>query len=138
MKDKWISIKELDLDSNLTRVDTRDFCGYNDDCKSGEMKDIFEKVKLKYRKDNEDTVFTKEELKSSLNQIYKESGGQKKWRLLSFVGDKRSGSWIYKYMNIYKLDEDCYIIEGKQNDNAILLSKSVIAKGVNKDYLNAH
>ena len=102
------------------------------------MKLIFEKVKQKYRDDNSDTVFTKQEIKDSMNKIYIESGGKDGWRMLTFLGDKRSGSWIFKYINIYKLKDDCYIIEGKQNDNAILLSKSVIAKGINKENLNAH
>ena len=138
MQDKWIIYSELDLESNLTRIDTRDFHGYSDDCSGDEMKLIFEKVKQKYRDDNSDTVFTKQEIKDSMNKIYIESGGKVGWRMLTFLGDKRSGSWIFKYINIYKLKDDCYIIEGKQNDNAILLSKSVIAKGINKENLNAH
>lgn len=138
MQDKWIPYSELDLEFNLTRIDTRDFHGYSDDCSDDEMKAIFEKVKQKYRDDNTDTVFTKQEIKDSMDKIYTESGGQKKWRMLTFSGDKRSGSWIFKYLNIYKLKEDCYIIEGKQNDNSILLSKSVIEKGVNKEHLGAH
>lgn len=138
MQDKWIIYSELDLESNLTRIDTRDFCGYNDNCEDSEMKSIFEKVKQKYRDDNSDTCFKKEEVEKNIEKLYAESGGKVKWRFLSFLGDKRSGSWIFKYINIYKLKEDCYIIEGKQNDNAILLSKSVIEKGINKEHLSAH
>lgn len=138
MIDKWIPYSELDLSFNLTRIDTRDFCGYNDNCEDVEMSKILATVVKKYRSDNEDTCFTEQQVKDSINKIYIESGGKKKWRMLTFLGDKRSGSWIFKYINIYKLKEDCYIIEGKQNDNAILLSKSVIEKGINKEYLSAH
>lgn len=138
MQDKWIIYSELDLESNLTRIDTRDFCGYNDSCEDEVMSKILVAVVKKYRSDNEDTCFTKEQIKDSMDKIYVESGGQKKWRMLTFLGDKRSGSWIFKYLNIYKLKEDCYIIEGKQNEVAILLSKSVIEKGVNKEHLGAH
>lgn len=138
MQDKWIPYSELDLESNLTRIDTRDFCGYNDNCEGEEMSKILASVVKKYRSDNEDTCFTKEQIKDSMDKIYVESGGKKKWRMLTFLGDKRSGSWIFKYLNIYKLKEDCYIIEGKQNEVAILLSKSVILKGINKEYLSAH
>lgn len=138
MEDKWKSHNELDFSFNLTRIDTRDFYGYNDNCEDSEMKSIFEKVKQKYRDDNSDTCFKKEEVEKNIEKLYAESGGKVKWRFLSFLGDKRSGSWIFKYINIYKLKEDCYIIEGKQNDNAILLSKSVIEKGINKEHLCAH
>jgi hypothetical protein len=134
----WIPYNKLDLEFNLTRIDTRDFHGYNDDCSDKSMIEIFEKVKKKYRDDNPDTCFTKQEIKDTVNKIYIESGGKAKWRMITFLGDKRSGSWIFKYLNIYKLKEDCYIIEGKQNETAILLSKSVIAKGINKEYLGAH
>jgi len=138
MQDKWIPYSELDLESNLTRIDTRDFCGYNDSCEDEVMSKILATVVKKYRSDNEDTCFTKEQIKDAMDKIYIESGGHKEWRMLTFIGDKRSGSWIFKYLNIYKLKEDCYIIEGKQNDNSILLSKSVIEKGINKEHLNAH
>jgi hypothetical protein len=136
--DKWIPCKGLELTSNLTRIDTRDFNGYNDDCSDEQMSNTLSKIKVKYRSDNEDTCYTLDEIKFYLNKMYTESGYNVKWRFLSFIGDKRSASWIFKYLNIYKLKEDCFIIEGSQNDVALLLHKSTINKGVNLEYLNAH
>lgn len=138
MEDKWKPHDELDFNFNLSRIDTRDFHGYNDNCEDSEMKSIFEKVKQKYRDDNSDTCFTKEEIEKNIEKLYAESGGKVKWRFLSFLGDKRSSSWIFKYINVYKLKDNCYIIEGKSPNDAILLSKSVIEKGVNMEHLNAH
>jgi hypothetical protein len=138
MENKWKPYSQLDLAFNLTRIDTRDFHGYNDDCSDKEITEIFSKVKKKYRDDNSDTCFTRHEIEHYLDKMFIESGGKVGWRFLSFLGDKRSGSWIFKYINIYKLKEDCYIIEGKQNNDAILLSKSVIEKGINKEHLSAH
>lgn len=132
--DKWIEYTKLDLKFNLTRIDTRDFHGYNDDCSNKEMKVIFDKIKLKYRDDNEDSCYTEQEIKDYINKLYIESGGKANWRFLSFLDNKKCG-WIYKYLNIYKLKENCYIIEGKQNDKAILLNKSTINKGINKKHL---
>ncbi len=110
MEDKWKPYNQLDLNLNLTRIDTRDFCGYNDNCEDKQMSEILSAVIKKYRVDNKDTCFTEQEIKDSVNKIYIESGGKVKWRFISFLGDKRSGGWIFKYLNIYKLKEDCYII----------------------------
>jgi hypothetical protein len=133
----WKPYNTLDLDFRLTRIDTRDFHGFNCECMVTDgLGESYLKARDKYRNDNIDTVFTKQEIKDNINKIYLESGGKCKWRCLTFKGDKRSKSWIFKYLNIYKLDTDKYIIEGKQGNNAILLSKSVILKGIDLEYLN--
>lgn len=60
--------------------------------------------------------------------------------MLTFKGDKRTGGWTFKYLSIWKLDLDCYIILGRDHrpNEAIALSKKLIEKGVDREHLNAH
>lgn len=135
--DKWKPFLDLTFDQNLTRIDTRDFHGYEDTCgNSIEMSNTLRKIKLKYRTDNEDTNFTKIEIQETIQQLFDNSGGAVEWRMLAFKGDKRTNTWNCKYLNIYKLQEDCYIITVENPE--MILSKSLIKIGINQEHLNAH
>lgn len=136
MDNKWKPYFELNLDSDFTRIDTRDFDGYTGDMKDEETKLYVLEQSKRYNLDNTETIFSLTELKEALDKIYKESGETVKWRLLTFNKSKETLDWRFKYLNIFKLAEDKFVISNQHDVS--LLSKQMILNGINREHLNAH
>lgn len=129
-KSKWIPFREIDwLDSNNNRfnIDTRDFCcSYS---LSNEPHPDYERLK-KYPSR---FFYTEEELKYNIERLYEESGGEKEWRCLMLISDDiRVNNWHMKYIRIFRLEDNNFII---CNSEYQALPKNLLSCDVNLEVL---
>lgn len=124
-KNNWIPFQDIDWDNpnfNKFSIDTRDFYTF-----SNFSKEIHPDIKtlLRYK----DFFLTKEELLSTINRYFIESGGPGKWRMFSL---EDSDNWNLKYLRIFKTNEGFLICDS--NEKA--LRKTKLNLKVNQKYLN--
>ena len=130
-KDEWVFFKEIDWNcpkNNRFNVDTRDFhCGYLFDDK--EHEDITTLNKYP------NFFFTEQELKSELERLYTESGGEGEWRCLDLTSnDSRVTNWGLKYLRIYRTEKGFIIC----NSYHKAINKTLLSCSVNQEVLGHH
>lgn len=131
-KDEWVFFAEIDwLDpkNNRFNVDTRDF-------HSGYLFDSEPHPDLETLKGLDRFLYSVEELKTILTNLFNESGGKCKWRCLELESkDDRVRNWRLKYIRIYRLEDSQFLI---CNDELIAISKDLFECKVNQKFLHAH
>lgn len=135
MENKWKFYETLDLDEDFNRIDTRDFHGYTKSIVNETYTRFYDIVK-KYRTDNPDSCYTLDELKQTLDTLFTQSGGAGKWRMLAFNKNKQTYDWRCKYINIYRLKSNCFVITTNLDEE--LITKSMVKDGVNQEHLSHH
>ena len=106
MSDGWIAHNELDITDDIKSMhcDTRDFhVSLNSNSHS-------------HHCSNKDFMFTTEEVRKLLAELYKASGGKKArdWRFICFVdskGDLYGGDWQFKYLRFFRVTKDEWILK---------------------------
>lgn len=111
----------------VVTIDTRDFeyylNEYHPDNKENISYDVRE-IKKKYF-----GKFTKEEVLSFVERLFNESGGEGRWRMITF-NQITEIDWC-KYLVIYRYDDIYYIRSGEY-----WFDKSDLEKVINKKHLN--
>lgn len=130
-QNEWVFFQDIDWNDpsfNQFNVDTRDFhTGYR-------WVDVAHKdwnTISKYP----DFFFKEDEIKSLIERLYNESGGEGKWRMLDLnTKDHRVNNWNLKYLRIYRTEKG-FLICNKQEE---AVPKRVFSAPVNIKYLNHH
>ena len=131
----WIPFQEIDFsDKSVSayHVDTRDFgCITND-----------HKVELNLHKVDKNPdwyIHTPEEVKTTLQRLFEQSGGLGEWRMLTLKGeDYRTSGWQIKYIRIYRVHDGLLVTSGHLNDPSFIMSKAMLSSPVDQRYLNHH
>lgn len=128
-KEEWVDFRSIDWEcpkNNRFNLDTRDFCcGYlYSDKEHPDMETL-----LKYK----DRFFVdKTELKSIINRLYIDSGGEKEWRFLSIkTNDKRFNDWSLKYLRIFRTDHGFIFCDSEYK----AINKEILKLEINKELL---
>jgi len=126
-RNEWVFFRDIDWNcskNNVFSVDTRDFhCGYT-----------FREAHPDYRTISKYERFflTEDELKSELERLYTESGGEKEWRLLELVtSDERVKNWNIKYLRIWRTEKGFVVC----NSDHKAIPKDVLSCQVDKRFL---
>jgi hypothetical protein len=129
-ENEWVFYQEIDWNDsnfNIFNVDTRDFhCGYT-------FRDTLHKD-FETLKKYPHFFYTEVELKALLNRYFTESGGKKKWRLLSLEGVEDSKGWRLKYLRICKTSLGFIVCDSYYK----ALSKEYLNHPVDTEYLGAY
>ena len=101
MTTEWKPISRLDYNDSIKQIhcDTRDFCAYTDTDVYSQLPNM-STISAKHK---EKFFFTIDEIKKVLLETKENSGGEKKWRFLAFIGMEKSQlhSWDLKYLRFY-------------------------------------
>lgn len=125
----WIPLEEVVFDNTIQSIhcDTRDF-NCNIVCEG------------KYtRKLTEGYCHSIAEVGSILKLLKAASGGNVKWRMLSFCKDKKDVTgWDWKYIRIYKTEKGYGISSGNAVNERFVNKKFFRRHIINHKYLNAY
>ncbi len=128
-QDSWVQFDAIEWNDpkfNKFNIDTRDFhVGY-----------VFKKERhpeyntiSKYPR----YFYTEEEVKTQIERLYTESGGEGEWRMLELESkDERVLNWNMKYIRIWRTDLGFIVCN--QQDRAI--PKEMLALPVHQEYLH--
>jgi hypothetical protein len=127
-KDEWVFFKDIDWNcpkNNRFNVDTRDFhCGYN--FTKDKHVDYYKLCNYVER-----FFYTEDELKSIIERLYTESGGERKWRLLDLDSDHNTVcGWALKYLRVWRTEKGFIIC----NTDNKAIPKEVLSSKVKKEY----
>jgi len=130
---EWVFFKDIDFndpDINQFNVDTRDFhVGYT-------VESSIDKVNLSTINKYPHFFHTADEVKTTLQRLFNESGGRVEWRYLSLDGlaKKQTEGWQLKYIRIIR-SPNGWLMCNKDN---YALSKQIWDCPVNQKVLAAH
>lgn len=131
--DSWIPFQEVDFeDKNILQyhIDTRDF-----HCKTNmeDLTKLGDKINWdKISKYPERFYFRSSEIKSFLQRIFEESGGEGEWRYLVLDIPKWE-NWNLKYIRIYRIIDDTFLI---CNKDSYALKREILDALIVTEYLN--
>lgn len=126
----WVPLREVEFNENIERisVDTRDFA-----CLVSNERD------KDYSWLREGRLFTLDKVESILFKLMAESGGDVKWRMLSFENDHTDKSgWDWKYIRIYKTPKGYAIGTARKEDVTFVTKSFFDTHKVNQIHLHAH
>jgi len=114
---------------NKFHIDTRDFrCSMDLD---PEPHDDYQTL-VKYK---ERFFYTEAEVKSEIERLYSESGGEVKWRMLYLESkDSRVLGWKMKYIRIFRTELG-FIVCNSYNK---AIPKDILSSKVGQEHLNHH
>lgn len=120
IEDEWISHKDLKVTKDIVaiHVDTRDFslvCTTNKEDKPNiDDNNII---------GNPEYSFTTQQMKALINKLFKESGGEKKWRFLHFINEEKKliigGNWQFRYLRFYKCKPNIWICKPREDSEVV-------------------
>lgn len=128
---KKFNIVDFDDSTNMQfHVDTRDF--YVVTSKEAKTDLFLHKIK-KYPGR---FFFTADEVRAILTRLWSESGGNVKWRHLSFQGEGywNSRGWRLKYIRIYRTPLGLVMC----NNENFIMKRALWESPIDQRYLNAH
>ncbi len=143
MENKWNpDISEINFSDDVTtqwHIDTRDF-GFILSQKVFDAKTLENDFRQSYVRIKKPKYFpthfwTPEEAKEIIDKLFKDSGGEAKWRMLSIPSVKGDGmNWKLKYIRIYKTPNGLIFV----NNEKEILSKELLNSPINQEYLHTH
>lgn len=129
--EKWKHFTEIDFQNkefNLFNIDTRDF---HVSCQNDENSNL----RVILNKPSDDFIYSHSELIDLINRLYEESGGKKKWRMLSLDSSSESTkNWNLKYLRVVKNEKGFIIC----NSYYKAISKNNLSAKVNQELLGAY
>lgn len=126
---KYTEVEWNNPNYNKFHIDTRDFhCSMDLD---PEPHDDYQTLS----KNKERFFFTEDELKSEIDRLYNESGGEGNWRMLYLESeDSRVIGWKLKYIRIFRTDLG-FIVCNSYNK---AIPKDILSSKVGQEHLNHH
>ena len=128
--DGWVPLSEYNMEWEAAIIDTRDF--HVTPWRAVNSHDLAKIVPLKARRHTQAYFHTVMELSAVLDHLFKESGGEGSWRMLTLEGHFRTLNWQLKYIRIYRYPEGYLVC----NQEDFVFSKKDLYLPVNKQYLH--
>ena len=133
----WTKLEDLELTDTVQCIhcDTRDFhviLSHKEEEKI-ERSDL--QTVLKYPKR---FLFSDSEIIDTLKDLKKRSGGSCKWRMLSFIDDKREmvgAGWQFKYLRFYRCEGGFVCLPEEESG---YIKKETFKMDINEEYLSSH